>query len=214
MSRSPSDTRARILCAAEDLVIRDGVSKLTLDAAAHEAGVSKGGILYHFPSRAALVTAMVQRFVVSFDADLARYGALEGTPGCFTRAYLEATIAPSEEPGDPRERRLGGALLAGVASDPDLLAPLRDRFAAWQEAVEADGLSAGLATVVRLCADGMWLSDLFELAPVEDPLRTEVARRLMEMIDGELARPEPPAARQEGTKRARKVGTRPREERR
>jgi AcrR family transcriptional regulator len=195
VTRVPSETRARILCAAEDLVIRDGVSKLTLDAAAQEAGVSKGGILYHFPSRAALVTAMVERFATSFDADLAMYGALEGKPGDFTRAYLRATLEPTEDPDrerhyvaeEQRERHLGGALLAGVASDPELLAPLRDRFAAWQEAVEHDGLPAETATIVRLAADGLWLGDLLELAPVRGALRREVGERLMGLLDDAVA---------------------------
>ena len=70
-----TDTRDRIVRAAEDVVIQEGVARLTLEAAAAEAGVSKGGVLYHFPTRAALVAAMVERFVVSFDADLERYGA-------------------------------------------------------------------------------------------------------------------------------------------
>jgi AcrR family transcriptional regulator len=210
MSRQPSDTRARILCAAEDVVIRDGVSKLTLEAAAQEAGVSKGGVLYHFPSRAALVSAMVQRFVVSFDADLAAYGALDGRPGDFTRAYLQATLAPTDagdeaasvahrsERDDLRERRLGGALLAGVASDPELLAPLRDRFSAWQEAIEADGLPAEIATAVRLCSDGLWLSDLFELAPVGGALRERVGDLLLSMIDDAADR-----VTRDGTRRRR-----------
>lgn len=177
------DTRSRILAAAEDLVIRDGVSKLTLDAAAHEAGVSKGGILYHFPSRAALVSAMIQRFAESFDADLAAYGALGGGPGDFTRAYLRATVSPFSTPGDQRERRIGAALLAGVASDPELLTPLRDRFAAWQEAVEADGLAPEVATIVRLATDGLWLGDLFQLAPLTGELRDAVSDRLVHLID-------------------------------
>ncbi|MGO9560432.1 MAG: TetR/AcrR family transcriptional regulator [Acidimicrobiales bacterium] len=191
MARGSSDTRARILCAAEDLVIRDGVSRLTLDAAASEAGVSKGGILYHFPSRAALVSAMVERFVVSFDADLDRYGANEGGPGDFTRAYLRATLAPSEasehESGDNRDRRLGGALLAGVASDPDLLTPLRERFDAWQAAVATDGLPEDVATLVRLTTDGLWLSDLFGLAPIAGELRQKVGERLFELMGAALA---------------------------
>ncbi len=193
MTRGSPETRARILCAAEDLVIRDGVSKLTLDAAAHEAGVSKGGILYHFPSRAALVSAMVERFVVSFDADLDRYGANGGGPGDFTRGYLRATLAPSEVPGDAprdnRDQRLGGALLAGVASDPELLTPLRDRFDAWQAAVSSDGLPAEVATLVRLTSDGLWLSDLFGLAPVTGELREKVGERLFALMDEAPAAP-------------------------
>ncbi len=168
--------------AAEDVVVRDGVSHLTLEAAASEANVSKGGVLYHFPTRAALVSAMVQRFAESFDADLERYGAGSGQPGAFTRAYLESTVAPTVEPDDPRERRLGGALLAGLASDPELLAPLRERFDAWQAAVERDGLAPGRATLVRLAADGLWLADLLGLAPVEGVEREKVAAALRALV--------------------------------
>ena len=50
-----SDTRARILTAAENVVLRDGVSRLTLESAAAEADLCKGGVLYHFPSRDSLV---------------------------------------------------------------------------------------------------------------------------------------------------------------
>ena len=163
--------------AAEDVVIRDGVSRLTLEAAAAEANVSKGGVLYHCPAAAALVTAMVAEFVVCFDADLDRFGAYSGEPGAFIRAYVEATVQPAA-PGDLRDRRLGSALLAGMASDPELLAPLRERFACWQAAVENDDVDATLATVIRFATDGLWLSDLFELAPVSGESREAVAAKL------------------------------------
>lgn len=182
MSRA-ADTKVRILRAAEDLVIRDGVARLTLEGAAQEAGVSKGGVLYHFPSRPALVAAMVERFCLSFDADLAQYGAGGGKPGDFVRAYVEASLAPTTNAGDVRERRLGAALLASVASDPELLKPLRDRFTAWQAAVESDGLDVATATVIRFATDGMWLCDVFELAPVEGDTRREVADRMRRLIE-------------------------------
>jgi AcrR family transcriptional regulator len=180
-----SDTKVRILRAAEDVVIRDGVARLTLEGAAQEAGVSKGGVLYHFPSRAALVGAMVARFVECFDADLDHYGAYGGKPGDFVRAYIEASTVPTEgQTGDQRERRLGAALIASVASDPELLKPLRDRFDAWQAAVESDGIDASEATLVRLAMDGMWLCDVFELAPVSDAQRRALADLLRRLVSG------------------------------
>ena len=176
-----TDTRERIVCAAEEVVIREGVARLTLESAAGEAGVSKGGVLYHFPTRAALVAAMVDRFVVSFDADLERFGAYGGEPGDFIRAYVEATLAPAVA-GDTRDRRLGSALLAGVASDPELLAPLRERFLAWQSSVEWDGVDPAVATVIRYAADGMWLCDLFGLAPIRDDHRRAVGEVMRGLI--------------------------------
>lgn len=188
-ARSPSETRERIIGAAEDLVIRDGVSKLTIEAAAHEAGVSKGGVLYHFPSRDALVSAMVERFVESFDEDLERHGALGGEPGDFTRAYVVATLEPTDDPEDVRDRTLSGALLAGMAADPELLGPLRERFAAWQGQIERDGLDPAVATLVRLAADGVWLSDLFSLAPVHGALRDRLGEELLSLLEAPAQRP-------------------------
>ena len=49
--RSSTATRDTILSAAANLVLRKGASRMTLEAVAREAGVSKGGLLYHFPSK-------------------------------------------------------------------------------------------------------------------------------------------------------------------
>ncbi|MGH9171738.1 MAG: TetR/AcrR family transcriptional regulator [Acidimicrobiales bacterium] len=177
------DTKMRILRAAEDVVIRDGVTRLTLEGAAQEAGMSKGGVLYHYPSRSALVGAMVERFVECFDADLRHYGAYGGKAGDFVRAYVEASVSPTEtQVSGQRERRLGAALIASVASDPELLQPLRDRFDAWQAAVANDGLDASTATLIRLALDGMWLCDVFGLAPVSDAQQQAMAELLRQLI--------------------------------
>jgi AcrR family transcriptional regulator len=45
------DTRSQILDAAEAVVMCQGVRNLTLDAVAAHAGISKGGLLYHFRSK-------------------------------------------------------------------------------------------------------------------------------------------------------------------
>ncbi|MEO2167455.1 MAG: TetR/AcrR family transcriptional regulator, partial [bacterium] len=55
-NNSGKDTRAKILDAAEDLILEAGATGLILDEVARRAGVSKGGLLYHFPSKADLVS--------------------------------------------------------------------------------------------------------------------------------------------------------------
>ena len=50
-----------IIDAAEAVVIETGASHMTLDAVAAKAGVSKGGLLHHFPNKVSLLMAMVQR---------------------------------------------------------------------------------------------------------------------------------------------------------
>ncbi len=50
-----------LLDAAEAVVARQGIANLTLDAVAAEVGMSKGGVLHHFPTKDRLVEAMVVR---------------------------------------------------------------------------------------------------------------------------------------------------------
>ncbi len=203
------DTREKILHGAEEVVLRDGVAHLTLEAAASEAGISKGGILYHFPTRAALVAAMVQRLSSSFDADLEREGGSSGRPGAFTRAYVEATFGPPADAAASRERRLGAAVIAGVAADTELLEPLRERFAAWQHALVTDGLPPASASLVRLAADGLWFTELLGLAPLDSLVRSAVRDELVALLDESTAAPvlakAPRAAKGRHTGRSRRA---------
>jgi len=158
------DTKRRIVDAAEEVVLRDGVARLTLDAAAAEAGLSKGGVLYHFPARDALVAGMVGKIIEEFDRDIEGYLEQGEGPGRFSRAYIRATMAPTTTRPD-REDRLGAALIAAAAAEPALLEPLQVAADRWQARLEDDGLDPTVATVVRLACDGLWLCDLFGLAP-------------------------------------------------
>ena len=61
------DTKSNLLQAARTVVAAQGSRALTLEAVALEAGVSKGGLLYHFPSKKALIAGMVGQAVEAFD---------------------------------------------------------------------------------------------------------------------------------------------------
>jgi AcrR family transcriptional regulator len=54
-------TRDHIIESALSVVRNQGVASLTLDEAARVAGISKGGVLYHFKSKEALIHGMVAR---------------------------------------------------------------------------------------------------------------------------------------------------------
>ncbi len=116
--RGSISTREEILLAADRVVVEGGVSGLTLEAVAREAGVSKGGLLYHFPGKEALISGMVGRLVEGFTGALARELAREkgSANGRWLRAYARASFAE-----DRWHLRVSGGLLAAVAEDPALL---------------------------------------------------------------------------------------------
>ncbi|MGO2018027.1 MAG: TetR/AcrR family transcriptional regulator, partial [Brevibacterium aurantiacum] len=61
MARNPSDTKERLLDAFDILLDKQGISGATLDAVAAKAGVSKGGLLYHYGSKAELIKGSLER---------------------------------------------------------------------------------------------------------------------------------------------------------
>ena len=180
--RPAAETRAAIIGAAERIVVRDGVAHLTLESAAAEAGLSKGGVLYHFPSRDALVAGMVAAMLTRFEHEIAEHQPAPGSPeadapGSYARAYVAASLAPTA----PGEERLGAALLAAAAAEPTLLEPIQEAAASWQARLEADGLAPDRATALRMACDGLWLCDLFGLASPTGARRAAVGRFLADL---------------------------------
>lgn len=171
------------MLAAERLAGREGVARLTLDAVAAEAGVSKGGLLYHFSGKEELVGAMVMRWIRDFERDVeGRLAREEGSgAGRWVRAYIGATFEPEagvQAAGEPV------GILAAAATNRELLGEIRRCYREWQERLEEDGLDPAVATLLRLAADGLWFSELFGLAPPGGTLRAEVYRRMLELASG------------------------------
>jgi AcrR family transcriptional regulator len=169
------------LRAAERVVAEEGVSRMTLEAVAREAGVSKGGLLYHFPSKEALIGGMVRRLIEGFGEALGRELRREkgGRGGRWSRAYARASFAE-----DRWYLRVSAGLLAAVAEDPGLLAPLREGYEDGQRWAERDGIDPAVATLVRLAADGLFFAEVLGFAPPEGALRERVLERLLSLTEG------------------------------
>jgi AcrR family transcriptional regulator len=156
-----------------------GAQAFTLEAVAHQAGVSKGGLLYHFTSKRALVVGMVDRLIGQFNASLATAGT---EPGAATRAYLAATVESRHTEANSAADRTTVALFAAALVEPGTLAPLRESYQAWQQRLERDGLDPAISTVVRLAVDGWWLARLLDLAPPSPDLHEQVHAVLVDLI--------------------------------
>ena len=174
---STEDTKNRLLEAAGRVVLERGAAGLTLEAVADAAGLSKGGLLYHYASKEALLTAMVQRLVDVTEERIDAYREQDAGAGSWTRGYVRA-CAVEEVPADDPAGRLGVALLAAGATDPGLTASLRARQATWRERLRGDGVDPVAAQVARLAADGLWLNDIFDLPVLDASERGPVLERI------------------------------------
>jgi AcrR family transcriptional regulator len=165
-STNPIDVRTRVLDAAEALVRAKGVAGLTLEAAARLAGVSKGGLLYHFASKEALLTGLIARMAAFIEEDFAAGVAAQPEgPGRVARAMLAWGFGQGmgAMPEEMTERcdRAAAVFLATFHHDPALLDPVRAVVAGMRRQVAADGLPPGIGGLVMAAGDGLFMARIF-----------------------------------------------------
>ena len=113
---------------------------------------------------------MIARLMEEFEGEMARFEAGDPEPrGRILRAYVRASFPARDSPCQ-RHCKVAAGLLAAVLTNPVLLDPLRDHFRKMQERLLQDGLDPARVHIIRLAADGLWMSD-FSPFPAPMPRR-------------------------------------------
>jgi AcrR family transcriptional regulator len=174
--------REKVLDAAIGIVREQGVAKLTLDEAARQAGVSKGGVLYHFPSKDALIEGMVARLVGQCEnLQHCHFQSLPEGPNRWARAVIMAAFDAAGPANDP----VGGALLAAVATNPALIEPLREVYVRSLARMKEEGGDSLLSTLACLALDGLWLQEMIGLKLFSQADREDLKNRLISLLSTE-----------------------------
>ena len=168
-----TETRRKLLDAATAVVRRDGARALTLDAVAAEAGVSKGGLLYHFKTKRDLLDGMLEGWLEEFEAEIEAAGEGNFAAGWVRASDVSGWAAP--------ERATEWGFLAAMVEEPATLERVRERYAGFMARLAASGDDPSRATLARLAADGLWLADLLGLAPPTGELRERVIERMIDL---------------------------------
>lgn len=173
-----TDTRERILSALRDLLARGGNTSVTLEAVAAEAGVSKGGLLYHFPSKSAMYLGLLQSVRDSVVSDMVAATERSGA----ARGFLEYS-----EPTEDDEAGFFTSLIAAVRTgqadtgehDAQASALLVDIFRAWEEPMRAAVGDPVQAENIRLVGFGLYFAALTGLPPVDPGVLAQLFDRLV-----------------------------------
>jgi len=179
--------RDALLDAAEAVILRESIGRLTLDAVAAEARGSKGGLLHHFPSKERLIEAMVHRIVATWRADtLAEIRAESPGPGRVPRAMIRIALG---RPMSWKEqcRRSSVVLLAALVERPALVEPMRIFHRELSDLIAKDGLPPGVGEAVSLAIDGLWFKWIFGLGNIGGS-RTKALRGVLEGLTACAAR--------------------------
>ncbi|MFC7620396.1 TetR/AcrR family transcriptional regulator [Microlunatus sp. GCM10028923] len=172
MARTRSETtRARLLDATKQILVERGAGQLTLDAVAELAEVSKGGLLYHFPTKSALIEGLAERLRDYTTANVQR-AAEDGV----VRTFLETSRPGSVEA--EHYWAVFSALRSGIEVSQETRDLVQEVFSVWSDALRTEVDDPVLADIIRLVGDGLYLGAVLGLEPLEPDAVQQVFRRL------------------------------------
>lgn len=152
--KQPDAVRRALLDAAARIAQEQGLTAMTVQAVATAAGVTKGGLFHHFPSKQALVAAVHADLFDKMDAEVDGHMAQDPQPaGSFTRAYVEVILSGEDFGTNSLWVALSGALLADFTADRTWPAWIAERLERHRATDDTPMLE-----IVRYAADGAWFT--------------------------------------------------------
>ncbi|MCQ9343654.1 TetR/AcrR family transcriptional regulator [Corynebacterium kozikiae] len=166
--------KAMLLEKAIELVEQDGLAALTYDSLSAASGVSKSGLIYHFPSRMELLRGMHQALAEQWVSQLTE---IAGGPA--------SQVSPAE--------RLRAMVLvhAQSARKADLLLTIDsvdvpELNQIWQEALDpwtVDPAQSPELVAIQLLADGLWVHDMVATRAMSIAERERATQHVLRLID-------------------------------
>ncbi|MBF9057489.1 MULTISPECIES: TetR/AcrR family transcriptional regulator [Rhodobacterales] len=168
-----------ILDAARAVVARDGPGCLTIEAVAREVGMSKGGVLYNFPSKLALLEGLMHQMIAAFEQSFFEFrDAASGQPNPTLRALVGAF--GHFERFDPD---ISMAIMIAAAEAPALMTPVNRLIEGYTGRVLEETADPASALVILAALDGLRFQHLMRLPPADPALRKATLTRIQTMIE-------------------------------
>lgn len=169
MTKHKDSAYQLILEKALEVVVELGAASLTYEAVSQKSGISRGGILYHFPSKEAMLEALLEHYVgLEMSVFLKNWEKLGNTPETMTQAEVL-----SMRQKDGKNRDIAIALLASLVHHPALLEKIRPLVERRYQTI-MNNPNFAMEAIVLLALDGMYTMHALGLEPLSAKKRKEI----------------------------------------
>jgi AcrR family transcriptional regulator len=162
MARTRVIDRDAVLDAAQTVVTRDGAARMTLEAVAAEAKISKASVLYDYKTKHALIKAVIERRI---EIEMSKIRTFMEKLGPVPNAAIRGRIAAASRSVSDEDRAVALNLCAALTQDADLRKPIqvayRDQIA---EILETSEHPRG-ALLAFLAIEGLMALERLDLHP-------------------------------------------------
>lgn len=172
MSLKASQKRALIIQTAIQYIQENDLNSLTLDSVAGKAGISKGGLLYHFKTKDALLAAIAETIMDEIMQSYEELAQQEHGAGRLTRAFILSSQKDLAE---------GARLNIAIQIMQNEDSTISEVYEQLLEDLLHDGIEASIVHLIRLTIDGLYYSKLLNIAPVSEEVAEKVFEQLYQM---------------------------------
>ncbi len=102
-TKNKVSSRERILRAAVELAQEVGPAHISLDAVAARAGLSKGGLLYSFPTKAKLLEGVVEEYMKEHERAMEVQERLQSGDKTVSRVLFDVYRVQADDEPQPAE---------------------------------------------------------------------------------------------------------------
>ncbi|CAD6008144.1 Transcriptional regulator, TetR family [Agreia sp. COWG] len=175
--RMRSSSRSDILDAALRVVDAVGGADITYQSVATEAGLTKAGLMYHFPTRDAMMIAVIEHVIGRWQRELLE--TLDGPLEQSTLAERVHAFVLFASAGGVTQGEF--VVFSEAVRRPTLSAPWLSYLRTWFGfGDEADSTTLLL---VWLAANGLWIAEATEILTLEPARREALVSRLVELVE-------------------------------
>jgi AcrR family transcriptional regulator len=179
--RRRNNSRNAILDAAQRVAVEKGANKVSLDSVAKEAGLTKGGVLYNFSGKDALISGLLERLLKNYTPMTdANREELQGQENPTLRSIIRVIQQLQQ-----LDNNIPMAILAAAAENLELLQPLREEMALRHQQIRDEATDPDHASLLWAAGEGMMLLDMLNLLPFDKAKKSSLMDRL-EKLAAEL----------------------------
>lgn len=170
-------SRSAAIRAALAILTRDGPGGLTFDSLSRESGISKGGLLHQFGTKAGVLKALLAYQREHFESFAAGFLAAKGAS--LPHPTLSSQIAVMRETIN-QPNSVARSILAALVEDPALLEEIRVQDQVNMRKIRSEAEDPDMALVRLAAARGLAYTTLLGMSAFSDAQRERLFKLLMD----------------------------------
>lgn len=180
MVKHKDNARDRLINCMMDIVRDEGAAALTYDNLVTKSGLTRGGILYHFPSKEAMLKGLVDHFLEQEWGKVEKRWEKNGkTPDGLLKAELECAIE-----ADDKDQQISTSLLPVVIQNPAMMKEIQHIVEERYKNLDQASVGFEKAAIILLVIDAFEMSKAFGFTLLSEKKRKKILNLLCKLVEG------------------------------